>query len=112
VEDEERAAAIKQGESDYECELTTNIRGIPIDRPARPACLLGYCCGAAFDETTGVTVETCQRTTATTYTFRPMRAKNATRNPATRDIPFTCIDGAYKIAVSAAALVATAFMMA
>lgn len=92
--------------------MSLTIGGIPIDRKARPACKADYCCGAAFDETTKTTVETCQYKARRVYTFRPMRPKNATKNPATRDIPWACIEGAQKMAVSAIALLSTVYMMA
>lgn len=46
------------------------------------------------------------------YTFRPVRAANATKNPKTREIPFVCIEGAQKMAAAAVAVVAAAYMMA
>lgn len=101
-----REAAIKQGQADYRCELTEIVGGIPIDRPARPACDPGYCCGAAVDDDQGVVIETCQRRTAIAYTWYPVRAKNATKNPPGQQIPWTCIEGASSLTATALSLVA------
>ena len=89
-----REAAIVRGESNYRCELTDVVGGIPIDRLARPACGPGYCCGAATTDD-GFVIETCQRLTAISYTWYPVRAKNATRNPAAKQLSWTCIEGAH-----------------
>jgi len=106
-----REAAIVQGQADYRCELSTSIGGIPIDREARPACEAGYCCGAAVDEASGVVIETCQRQTSISYTWYPIRAKNATKNPDGKQLPWTCIDGATYLATTALSVVAALVVM-
>jgi len=41
-----------------------------------------------------------------------MRAKNATKNPPTEELPFTCIEGAKNLVASAAAVLTAAYMLA
>lgn len=74
-----------------------------------------HCCGAA--QGTGptgarMTIEVCQLKTAKTYNYQPPRAPMATTMPATVSWDFACIGGAQQLAGAAAALLASAYMMA
>lgn len=84
-------------------------------RPARGegTCAEGLCCGAAQRVMLGAvaTVETCQKLADQTYAWQPARAPMALTMPATVDVPFTCIQGAKRLAAAASAL-AAAYMLA
>lgn len=89
-------------------------------RPARVTgeagniCGAGLCCGAARipKGSAVMIIETCQPAGATTYTYVPPRAPMATTMPAGSSVPFTCIDGAQKLAAAASALAAAVYMLA
>lgn len=58
------------------------------------------------------TIETCQAATDTSYTYQPARAPLATTMPGTQSVPFTCIEGAKKLAAAASAVAAAVYMLA
>lgn len=73
------------------------------------------CCGAAripMDSSAWRTIETCQVATATQYSYQPPRAPMATTFPASANYPFTCIEGAKKLAAAASAVAAAVYMLA
>jgi len=80
----------------------------------------GLCCGAARvwmdsgeEANAGWrTIETCQSIEAATYDYQPPRAPMATTMPATVSVPFTCIEGAKKLAAAASAVAAAVYMLA
>jgi len=59
-----------------------------------------------------MTIETCQAEATTEVQWGPARAPMATAMPATDPYPFTCIDGAQKLAAAASALAAAVYMLA
>jgi len=82
--------------------------------PAKPAC-----CGAARIPIPGaeagagwMTVETCGTADQENYSYTPPRAPLATTAPAPTAYPFTCIQGARKLAAAASALAAAVYMLA
>lgn len=92
-------------------------------RPQRgeQTCDEGLCCGAArvwMSAGDGVadaawrTIETCQDSTASNYDYQPARAPMATTAPSTVSVPFTCIEGAKKLAAAASAVAAAVYMLA
>lgn len=75
------------------------------------------CCGAATGRPHGavgplVTIEVCLPKTDKTYQYIAPRAAMADADPAPASWPFKCIDGASKLAGAAAAVLASAYMMA
>jgi hypothetical protein len=80
----------------------------------------GTCCGAArvwMDSGSTAdagwrTIETCGTTEQATYDYQPPRAPMATTMPATLSVPFTCIEGAKKLAAAASAVAAAVYMLA
>lgn len=81
----------------------------------RPVCAEGLCCGAAnkyMRDGTKLTVETCQKATAISYTFYPELKAGATVAPATEEWRFSCISGAKNLAATATAALAAAYLMA
>lgn len=75
------------------------------------------CCGAAvLDETktggTIMTIEVCQGKELKEYSYQPPRQPMAVTLPAKVSLPFACIGGAQQLAGAAAALIASAYMMA
>jgi len=85
-------------------------------RPRRDekTCAEGLCCGAAKIPVgkAVMIIETCQTKTATTYSYAKPRAPMATSMPTGTDYPFTCIEGAKKLAAAASALAAAVYMLA
>lgn len=62
-----------------------------------------------------MTIETCQPLESQTYTYSPPRAPLATAWPSGDDlqtVPFTCIEGAKKLAAAASAAAAALYMLA
>lgn len=87
------------------------------DHMKRGACATPdtHCCGAAQGVgPTGalMTIEVCQLKTATAYMYQPPRGPMATTMPAKVSWDFVCIGGARQLAGVAAALLASAYMMA
>ena len=81
----------------------------------RPVCAETLCCGAAnkfLRDGTKLTVETCQKTTAISYTFYPNIKAGATVAPQTEQWRFSCISGAKNLAATATAALAAAYLMA
>ena len=70
---------------------------------------------AGFDGTNAAwrTIETCQsEEEGTMYSYQPPRAPMATTMPTKVDYPFTCIEGAKKLAAAASAVAAAVYMLA
>lgn len=86
------------------------------DRKMRAACGENLCCGAAKGSVGGavMTIETCQKTDAKTYTYKPPRAPMALDDDAdlAKSWPFACIAGAARVAAAATALATSAYLMA
>jgi hypothetical protein len=59
-----------------------------------------------------MTIETCQAKGAKTYGYIAPRAPMQTTPNTATDYPFTCIEGAKKVAATASALAAALYMMA
>jgi hypothetical protein len=81
----------------------------------RPVCAETLCCGAAnkfLRDGTKLTVETCQKATAISYTFYPNIKAGATVAPQTEQWRFSCISGAKNLAATATAALAAAYLMA
>jgi hypothetical protein len=80
----------------------------------------GFCCGASRiymqSGTTANagwrTVETCQAIATTEYSYIAPRAPMATTLPTAVKVPFTCIEGAKKLAAAASAVAAAVYMLA
>lgn len=75
------------------------------------------CCGAATGRPDGAagplfTIEVCQARDATTWGYVAPRAAMALTDPDPEPWPFKCIGGAKELAGTAAALLASAYMMA
>lgn len=75
------------------------------------------CCGAATGRPHGaagplVTIEICLEKTAKTWNYVAPREPLKGEDPAPDSWPFKCIDGASKLAGAAAAVLASAYMMA
>jgi len=72
------------------------------------------CCGAARIPQGEVimTIETCQPVATTEFNWAPPRAPMATAMPAMDPYPFTCIQGAKKLAAAASALATAVYMLA
>jgi len=103
------AAASPEGS---DCQFGPVTDGSP--KP-RPVCADGLCCGAAnkyLKDGTKLTVETCQKATAISYTFYPELRAGATVAPATEQWRFSCISGAKNLAATATAALAAAYLMA
>lgn len=85
-------------------------------RPRRneATCAEGLCCGAAKIPVGNavMTIETCQTVGTTEYSYAVPRAPMATTAPTGTNMPFTCIDGAQKLAAAASALAAAVYMLA
>jgi len=85
-------------------------------RPRRDeaTCAEGLCCGAAKIPVgkAVMIIETCQAKDAATYSYAPPRAPMALAMPTGTDYPFTCIQGAQKLAAAASALAAAVYMLA
>lgn len=85
-------------------------------RPRRDeaTCAEGLCCGAAKIPVgkAVMIIETCQAKDASTYSYALPRAPMATTMPTGTDYPFTCIEGAQKLAAAASALAAAVYMLA
>lgn len=77
-------------------------------------CNEGLCCGAARIPMGDVmmTVETCQAEATVEVGWAPARGPMATAMPEETLYPFTCIDGAQKLAAAASALAAAVYMLA
>lgn len=81
----------------------------------RPACAAELCCGAAnkyMKDGTKLTVETCQKLDAISYTFYPELKTGATVAPVAEQWRFSCISGAKNLAATATAALAAAYLMA
>jgi len=59
-----------------------------------------------------MTIETCQAATATTAPYTAPRAPMQTTANTAVEHPFTCIDGAKKLAAAASALAAAVYVLA
>jgi hypothetical protein len=59
-----------------------------------------------------MTVETCQAEATVEVAWGPARGPMQTAMPDTTLYPFTCIDGAQKLAAAASALAAAVYMLA
>jgi len=59
-----------------------------------------------------MTIETCQTEDTTEFDWAPPRAPMATAAPTASAFPFTCIQGAQKLAAAASALAAAVYMLA
>lgn len=75
------------------------------------------CCGAATGRPNGatgalVTIEVCQEKASKTYGYVAPRAPLAKTDPVAVNWPFACIGGASQLAGAAAAVLASAYMMA
>jgi len=91
-------------------------------RPARgeQTCEEGLCCGAArvwmssgtTADAAWRTIESCQKEDATSYSYQPARAPMETTMPDKVSVPFTCIEGAKKLAAAASAVAAAVYMLA
>merc|ERR1711862_717223 len=93
------------------------------NRPKRgeQTCAEGLCCGAArvwmaagdgVADAAWRTIETCQTETDSSYMYQPPRAPMATALPDPVSVPFTCIEGAKKLAAAASAVAAAVYMLA
>jgi hypothetical protein len=79
------------------------------------------CCGAAripvanadgTDSDTMMTIETCQTKETAEFEWAPPRGPMETEMPTKKKYPFTCIEGAQKLAAAASALAAAVYMLA
>jgi hypothetical protein len=59
-----------------------------------------------------MTIETCQSSDTTTYSYVPPRGPMETTAPAADTFPFVCIEGAQKLAAAASALATAVYMLA
>lgn len=85
-------------------------------RPKRDetTCAAELCCGAAkipVGEAVMI-VETCQPVATTEYSYVKPRSAMATVLPTAEKVPFTCIQGAQKLAAAASAALAAVYMLA
>jgi len=85
--------------------------------PKRPDCgdTEEFCCGAAqrfMKDGTKLSIETCGTPAQTTYTYYPALPTNAIEAPAAETWRFQCISAAGRLAASAAAALATGYMLA
>jgi len=109
-----KAAAPAPGAKGARCEKAMS-NGTFRPKRGETTCATGLCCGAAKVPLGNavMTIETCQDKTAKTYAYHPPRAPMATDPPAKKlDAPFTCIEGAKKLATAVSALAAAVYMMA
>jgi len=105
------------GAAGYRCEKAVSFG---TQRPARgeTTCAAELCCGAARiplpgqENTTTLTVETCQPTATTSYEWTPPRAPMAVVPTAAVSGPFACIDGARKLVAAASVLATAVYMLA
>jgi len=85
-------------------------------RPTRgeTTCNENLCCGAASVPVgeAVMTIETCQSSDTTTYSYVPPRGPMETTAPAADTFPFVCIEGAQKLAAAASALATAVYMLA
>jgi hypothetical protein len=114
------AAKPKAGTAGARCEKALS-NGTKRPQRGEQTCDEGLCCGAArvwMSAGDGVadaawrTIETCQDSTATNYSYQPARAPMATTAPNAVSVPFTCIEGAKKLAAAASAVAAAVYMLA
>lgn len=84
------------------------------DGRQRTKCGENLCCGAAKGNVAGavMTIETCQKTDATEYTYIPPRDPMAIEDKTGVKWTFACIDGAARVAAAATALATSAYLMA
>jgi hypothetical protein len=95
-----------------DCSYPAAVDGV---QGPRPVCAEEHCCGAAnkfLKDGTKLTMETCQKADAVSYTFYPELKAGATVEPATEQWRFSCISGAKNLAATAAAALAAAYLMA
>lgn len=84
------------------------------DGRQRGKCGENLCCGAAKGNVAGavMTIETCQKTDAESYTYVPPRGPMALDDKKGVSWPFACIAGAARVAAAATALATSAYLMA
>lgn len=84
------------------------------DGRQRTKCGENLCCGAAKGNVAGavMTIETCQKTDATEYTYVPPRGPMALTDADGVKWTFACIAGAARVAAAATALATSAYLMA
>jgi len=68
--------------------------------------------GVAVENAMWRTIETCQLASAETYDYVRPRAPMETTKPEAVSVPFTCIEGAKKLAAAASAVAAAVYMLA
>jgi len=115
--DAEILAAPARGAQGWRCEKAmSNGTFRPPRSQAAGTCLEGLCCGAARVPVQGgvavMTVETCQPELADAAAWSPPRAPMATTAPTGESYPWTCIQGAARLASGAAALSAALYALA
>jgi hypothetical protein len=101
------------GTAGARCEKAlSNGTGRP--RRGETTCATGLCCGAAKVPVGNamMTIETCQDKTVKKYSYSAPRAPMMTVPTTGIEYPFTCIEGAKKVAATASALAAALYMMA
>lgn len=112
--DKKKAAAKAHGTTGGRCEKPLSNG----DHIRRGKCAADTdCCGAATGRPEGaagplVTIEVCQARDAPTWGYVAPRAAMALTDPTPEPWPFKCIGGAKELAGTAAALLASAYMMA
>jgi len=111
--DEAAAAAPAAGAAGARCEKAMS-NGTFRPKRSETTCGEGLCCGAARIPQGNVmlTVETCQLIATTEYTWAEPRAPLQTSFPTGSAFPFTCIEGAHKLAAAASALATAVYMLA
>jgi len=84
------------------------------DGRQRTKCGENLCCGAAKGNVGGavMTIETCQKSDATEYTYVPPRDPMALEDKTGETWTFACIAGAARVAAAATALATSAYLMA
>merc|ERR1711862_41974 len=110
----------KQGMAGWRCEKALS-NGTNRPKRGEQTCAEGLCCGAArvwmaagdgVADAAWRTIETCQTETDSSYMYQPPRAPMATTLPDPVSVPFTCIEGAKKLAAAASAVAAAVYMLA
>lgn len=111
--DDAEAAAPTAGAAGARCEKAMS-NGTFRPKRSEATCAEGLCCGAARIPKGNLmmTVETCQLLAATTYDYVAPRKPLATVMPEPTSHPFTCIQGAQKLAAAASALATAVYMLA
>lgn len=106
------AATPARGKAGARCEKALS-NGTWRPKRGETTCDAGLCCGAAriTEGATVMTIETCQAEGTAEYTYTKPRGPLDTTFT-TDKVPFTCIEGAKKLAAAASALATAVYMLA